>query len=117
MSAFSGGSASSPEPGRVALARPLERILADPLFHESRRLSQFLRYAVQAALDGRAERLKEYVIGVEVFELDSSYSPQENPVVRIMAGRLRARLAEYYLSTGLSDPVYIEIPKGGYVPR
>jgi hypothetical protein len=72
---------------------------------------------VESALHGKVDQLKEHVIGVDVFGLSVSYNPQENPVVRIMAGRLRSKLAEYYLSRGLSDPVFIEIPKGGYAPR
>jgi TolB-like protein/tetratricopeptide (TPR) repeat protein len=31
--------------------------------------------------------------------------------------RLRARLSEYYMNGGKADPVVIELPKGGYVPR
>jgi tetratricopeptide (TPR) repeat protein len=72
---------------------------------------------VEGTLAGRTDQLKEYVIGTEVFQLAASYNPQENPVVRIAAGRLRTKLAEYYLGAGIADPVVIEIPKGGYVPR
>jgi tetratricopeptide (TPR) repeat protein len=97
--------------------RQLERILANPLFQTSRRLSAFLRYAVENALAGRAEQLKEYVIGVEVLGRSVSYNPQEDPAVRVMAGRLRSRLAEYYQGNGSSDSVLIELPRGGYVPR
>jgi hypothetical protein len=82
--------------------RQLERILAKPLFQTSKRLSTFLRFAVENALAGRAEQLKEYVIGVEVFERGASYSPQEDPIVRIIAERLRSKLAEYYQGDGHS---------------
>ncbi|MBI1790617.1 MAG: AAA family ATPase, partial [Acidobacteria bacterium] len=104
-------------PAHADVARQLDRILAHPLFQASHRLSAFLRFVVQTSLAGRAEQLKEHVIGVEVFERGGSYSPQEDPVVRIMAGRLRSKLAEYYQGSGHSDPVRIELPRGGYVPR
>jgi hypothetical protein len=32
------------------------------------------------------------------------------------AGRLRRRLERYYLGAGQSDPVRIDVPKGGYAP-
>jgi tetratricopeptide (TPR) repeat protein len=95
----------------------LERILANSLFRTSRRLSAFLRFAVEKTNTGQVHLLKEYIIGVEVFERGTSYSPQEDPIVRIMAGRLRSKLAEYYQGPGRSDSVVIEIPKGAYLPR
>lgn len=99
-----------------ALAQ-LERILADPLFQRAQRLSAFLRRSVEATLAGTAHELKEYVIGVHVFERGEAYNPQEDPIVRIMAGRLRAKLAEYYQSRGKSDPIVIELPRGGYAAK
>lgn len=106
-----------PQCSNADVLQQLERILAHPLFQTSQRLSAFLRYTVENALAGRTDQLKEYVIGVEVLGRDASYSPQEDPAVRIMAGRLRGRLAEYYQGTGRSDTVLIELPRGGYVPR
>lgn len=103
--------------GHAGIAAQLEKILADPLFATSQRLAGFLRFTVEAVLAGQAGELKEYTIGVEVFGRGSAYSPQEEPVVRIMAGRLRAKLAEYYLGPGAADPLVIELPRGGYVPR
>jgi len=35
-------------------------------------------------------------------------------MVRVQAGRLRTKLAEYYASDGLEDPILVEIPKGTY---
>ena len=57
------------------------------------------------------------MIGIEVFKRGQSYDPRENPIVRIMAGRLRSRLAEYYQGSGRADSLLIDLPKGGYVPR
>jgi hypothetical protein len=106
------GAARDERPSRADICQQLERILAHPLFQTAQRLSAFLRFAVENVIAGRAERLKEYVIGVEVFDRGTSYSPQTDPVVRIMAGRLRSRLAEYYQSDGNSDPVLVELPRG-----
>jgi Tol biopolymer transport system component len=60
--------------------------------------------------------LKEYVIGVEVLKRAADYNPREDPGVRIVAGRLRSRLAEYYQGAGQADAVLIRLPKGSYVP-
>ncbi len=37
--------------------------------------------------------------------------------MRVEAIRLRAALARYYAGPGVADPVTIELPRGGYVPR
>jgi hypothetical protein len=36
-------------------------------------------------------------------------------MVRVQAGRLRTKLAEYYNSDGSDDPIVVELPKGTYV--
>jgi hypothetical protein len=104
-------------PGQSDVLAQHRKISASPQFRASPRLSRFLRFAVDRALEGKAHELKETVIGVEVFDRDASYSPREDPIVRVMAGRLRAKLGEYYESEGLADPVLIELPRGGYIPR
>lgn len=102
---------------RASVVEQLERILADPLFKKSQRLSHFLRFGVESVLTGAAAELKEYTFGVEVFERPSDYSPSIDPIVRVMAGRLRSKLAEYYVGPGVGDSVLIEFPRGGYVPQ
>jgi hypothetical protein len=79
--------------GDAEVAAQLERVLASRLFTSSRRLSAFLRFIVEATLRQRTAGLKESVLGVEVFGRNAGYNPQEDPVVRVMAGRLRSRLA------------------------
>jgi len=43
------------------------------------------------------------------------FDPQLDSMVRVQAGRLRAKLAEYYASEGAADHVWVELPKGTYV--
>jgi tetratricopeptide (TPR) repeat protein len=93
----------------------LQRILASPPFLNARRASQFLRFVVEGTLDGE-DGFKEYLIGIEVFERPHDYDPKDDPVVRIEAGRLRKKLAEFYSGPGANDPILIDLPKGGYVP-
>src|SRR6185503_1273276 len=93
----------------------LERLLASAKFARSQRLTLFLRFVVERHLEGRDEDLKESIIALEVFG-NRDYDPKQDSIVRTEAGRLRARLAEYYLEEGRYDPSVIELPKGGYVP-
>jgi Tol biopolymer transport system component len=110
------GAATLPDATQAEVLIELERILADPLFQTSNQLAAFLRFVVENTLAGKSEQLKEYVIGVEVLKRGPAYNPREDPAVRIVAGRLRSKLAEYYQGSGQSDQVHIELPRGGYVP-
>jgi adenylate cyclase len=94
----------------------LERILADPSFSGASRRSRLLRYLIEQVLEERFDALKECVIAAEVFERPADYDPQVDSVVRVEVGRLRARLAEYYNTVGVGEPVRIYIPRGGYRP-
>jgi TolB-like protein/Flp pilus assembly protein TadD len=71
---------------------------------------------VQQHLDGKTGEIKESLIGVEVFGRTPGYDSRSDSVVRTEAAKLRARLTEYYAGEGASDPVVIEVPKGGYTP-
>ncbi|MCW1407236.1 adenylate cyclase [Rhizobium sp. 1AS11] len=93
----------------------LERVVSSPEFPRVGRAATFLRYVVSETLEGRGNRIKAYSIAIEVFGRDPGFT-QDDPVVRIEAGRLRRSLERYYLVAGQQDPVRIDIPKGGYVP-
>jgi len=82
----------------------------------SPRLQEFLEFIVDESLAGRAGRIKGVTIAQAVFGANDSFDPDSNSIVRVEAGRLRRRLKEYYLATGASDPIVVEVPKGGYVP-
>jgi TolB-like protein len=99
-------------PDRGIIEEQLHRILGSKLFVSSHRSQDFLRYVVDRSLAGSSP--KEYAIAVDVFERGVDYDPSVDATVRVEAGRLRARLREYYESEGKSDPVCISIPKGSY---
>jgi serine/threonine-protein kinase len=94
----------------------LERILASATFKQVDRLKRFLSFIVLESIGGRSTELKEYVIGVHVFGKESSFDPRTDPIVRVQARRLRAKLARYYQEDGRGDEVIIDLPKGGYAP-
>jgi len=103
-------------PPAEAIRSQLESILASPAFRSARAQGNFLRYVVEETLAGRANQIKEYSIGVEVFGRGKSFDPRVNNIVRAEANRLRARLAKYYQTEGCESPVRIDLPKGGYAP-
>lgn len=109
--------AAQPEPPEAAIRAQLDRILSSTEFNVPARVRQFLVYVVNEALAGRSDRIKAYSVAVEVFGRDANFDIQNDPVVRIEAGRLRRALERYYLLAGSAATVLIEIPKGGYVPR
>ncbi|GAB4220295.1 MAG: hypothetical protein Kow001_01560 [Acidobacteriota bacterium] len=94
----------------------LERVLASPVFSHAERPSRFLRYVVEKTLAGEVSGLKEYAIGVDVYGRPPGFDPRSDSIVRVEAGRLRAKLREYYDLYGEADPVRIVLPKGTYVP-
>jgi Tol biopolymer transport system component len=99
-----------------AARRQLERVLASPGFLRNERMSRFLRFLAERHLEGHANQLKESVIAVEVFGRKPDHDPSQDSIVRTEAGRLRGRLAEYYVGEGKDDAIFIELPKGGYTP-
>jgi hypothetical protein len=91
-------------------------VLSSRGFSRNERLSGFLRFVVEQELSGRGDALKESVIGVEYFGRQPDYDVRQDSVVRNEAGKLRSRLAEYYVGEGAGDGLIIDLPKGGYKP-
>jgi hypothetical protein len=104
------------QPSHGAVREQLERILASAELVAPDRLRSFLRLVVEETLAGRAERLEACTIAVDVFGRDQDFDPQNDPVVRMEAGKLRRRLERYYRGAGGGDPIRIEMPKGTYAP-
>jgi len=106
--------ASSPAPETIRAQ--VEKIISSRGFARSGRLSRFLTFAVEQTLAGRSEQLKEQSLGLEVFDRKTDYDPRIDPIVRVEARRLRAKLKAYYTSPGRRDGIVIAFPKGTYVP-
>ena len=95
----------------------LEKILSSAAFVNTNRLGAFLRFVVTQTIQGNADALKEYHLGLEVFGRPESYDPRQDPVVRVGARQLRFKLEEYYREFGATDDIIISLPKGRYVPK
>ena len=94
----------------------LDRILSSKAFRQVDRLQRFLSFIVNETLSGPGDNLKEFLIGIEVFGKEATFDPRMDPIVRVQARRLRARLTRYYREEGQNDEILIELPKGGYAP-
>lgn len=114
MSARPEGTSGASEAAEAAVQVQLERILTSETFRQVDRLKRFLRFIVTETVQGRGDQLKEYVIGVQVFDKEPTFDPRADPIVRVQARRLRARLVRYYREEGRGDELAIELPKGRY---
>src|SRR4030095_9365620 len=94
----------------------IERITTSVAFRTSDRLKHFLTFVSSQALQGKGDNLKEYAVGVQVFSRETAFDPRTDPVVRVQARRLRARLERYYREEGQHDEIVVDLPKGGYAP-
>src|SRR5215469_15914593 len=102
---------------REAIREQTERVLASPLFRNSKRYTSLLRFSVEQRLEGNLDCLKERSIGIEVFGREPDYNTTNDPVVRTSAVEVRKRLAEYYQQPGHEREIRIELPAGCYVPE
>lgn len=98
------------------IRRQLDALANSDLFSNATRLMAFLRYIVGAELAGTANRLGQMRIAQDVFGRGLDFDATIDSVVRVEAGRLRARLREYYATVGVQDDVRITLPKGRYGP-
>ena len=94
----------------------LSRIEHSASFARADRLRAFLRFVVERTLEGQLDTIKEYTIATEVCGRDPTFDPKADPIVRVDANRLRARLDAYYRLEGREDRVRIQLRKGTYVP-
>jgi len=94
----------------------LTRILASESFNGPGRIQRFLRFVVEETVAGHENQIKEYSIGLSVYDKPASFDPKIDSTVRSEATKLRARLTAYYEREGATDPVVITIPRGTYVP-
>ena len=103
-------------PNEREVREQIERITSSTAFRTSDRLKHFITFVSSQVLQGQADNLKEYAVGVQVFGRETAFDPRTDPVVRVQARRLRERLDRYYREEGQHDEIVIDLPKGGYAP-
>jgi len=100
---------------RWLISDQLTRVLLSPWFRSSSRCSQLLRHSVELTIHGQVDRLKERQIAMEAFHRKSTYDNNTDPIVRVAAGEVRKRLAQYYGVPENAGQIRIELPVGSYV--
>lgn len=100
----------------AAIREQLKRLLAHPLFTNSKRYPVLLAFTVEQTLLGNAGELKERTIGVEAFGREPSYDVNLDPIVRTTAAEVRKRLIQYYYNSEHAGELVIELPVGSYIP-
>lgn len=105
---------SEPDEGEITDA--LNDVLSSEKFLSAPQMSAFLRYVVEQAAKGRKSRIKAYTVAVDALGKPDTFDPQNDPVVRVLAGRLRASLATFY-EAHPDAPLRIVMKPGSYVPN
>ena len=89
------GSQANPSPTEESIRQQLEKILASPQFINSPNLQNFLKFIVAKTLAGESNDIKGYTVATQVLGRKADFDPNLDPIVRILAGRLRRALEQY----------------------
>jgi hypothetical protein len=93
----------------------IDRLISSALLQRSESLCRLVQYLAEHTFNSPTHHLKEHQIATEALGRSPDFDPQLDASVRVLAGRLRTRLAEYYKSTGAHDPILVDLPKGTYM--
>jgi hypothetical protein len=96
------------------LVQQADRIVRSGPFRGSEILRHLLSYLAKRAAEGATEPVRVREIARGVFGRSDDFDSQTDSIVRVHTGRLRSKLAEYYLTEGAEDPIVISIPRGSY---
>ncbi len=98
----------------LELVHQADRVVRSGPFRGSEILRHLLTYLAKRAAEGAAEPVRVREIATGVFGRSDDFDSQTDSIVRVHTGRLRSKLAEYYLTEGAEDSIIISIPKGSY---
>lgn len=102
---------------RADIMLQVEKIIDSRHFRNSKRYPSFLRFIVEQTLAGGTHLLKERTLGTDVFGRPSDYDTNADPIVRVTAGEIRKRIAQYYQEPGHEEELRVYLPVGSYVPQ
>jgi hypothetical protein len=105
------------EAEHAAVLREMERLLNSRHFRNSKRYPAFFEHIIRETLAGNADSLKERVLGMAVFHRPAAYDANADPIVRVTAGEVRKRIAQFYHEELSAQEVYIDLRPGSYVPE
>jgi hypothetical protein len=105
------------EEERTAVLLEMDRLLNSRHFRNSKRYPALLEYIIRETLAGNSESLKERVLGIAVFHRPPDYDANADPIVRVTAGEIRKRIAQYYHEEDAAGEIQIDLRPGSYVPE
>ena len=108
-------SSDAPDVPAAHIQQAVSEMFKSAPFRASKQSQHLLQYIIDHSLAGHVERLKERIIGAEVFGRAPEYDTNADPIVRARVAEVRKRLAQYYLGEGYAAPVRIEISPGSYL--
>lgn len=104
------------QPSVTRCREAVARVPARPIFLSSPKRVSLLRFAADAALSSRSQRIKGYTIAIEALGRSSDLDPHADTIIRVEAGRVRQVLRSYYAACGCDDPIVMALPVGSCVP-
>jgi hypothetical protein len=89
----------------------IDNITKSHSLRASESLCKLLQYLAKQSLYHPEAPLKEYQIATEVYGRPVDFDPQSDSTIRVQAGRLRLKLAEYYAERARRIPILLRSPK------
>lgn len=108
--------ADDPATSSADILYSLNQILEHPSFQSSPQLTSFLVYVVNEEIAGRGALIKAYTVAVDAFGRPETFDASRDPVIRVVATRLRKALDAFYDDPAAAVPVRISIIRGSYRP-
>ncbi|PSL19589.1 tetratricopeptide repeat protein [Shimia abyssi] len=100
-----------------AVLEQLQTIRSSEMFSGASRLVDLLEYIVKENLKDPSRKILAKTIAEEIYGRAPDKDNDSQNIVRVDAGRLRRRLAEFYAGPGRDNPILIHVDPGAYVPR
>ena len=94
----------------------VSRVVSSSMICKSARLRELFLYLCNRVLDESVDDIHELELGYKVFGRPEHYDTAADNIVRVHASLLRKRLAEYFQTEGINEPLIVEIPRGNYAP-
>lgn len=95
----------------------VQRVASSRLLLRAPQLREILVYVCRRMLAEQASGISEQEIGCKVLGRRPDFNPNEDNIVRVQIRHLRRKLEEYFSADGADEPIILNIPKGGYLPR
>jgi adenylate cyclase len=99
------------------LREEADAVLKQPVFRRSPVLSKLLRYLVEETANGRADRLKSFVVATEGLGRSQDFDAASDSSARVQMVRLRKTLESHYAQHGPLNELCVYLQPGSYTVR